>query len=146
MAVRIGGRSMSVASVYRQLDDRQSGGVTVFVGRVRADRGGGREVTSLVYEAHVAVAVRELASLEARARARFGARRVVVWHGLGSLRVGAPSVIIGVAAPHRAQAFAACRFLIDALKARVPIWKADRARPVRRPRPRRGRRSGRSMD
>ncbi|HEY6238746.1 MAG TPA: molybdenum cofactor biosynthesis protein MoaE, partial [Thermoplasmata archaeon] len=58
---------------------------------------------------------------------------------LGDLEVGAVSVIVGAAAPHRADAFEGCRFLIDALKRDVPIWKSDRVRPARRPRPRRAR-------
>lgn len=143
MAVRLDHRPISVAAAYASLVDRRSGGVALFVGRVRPDRAEGRTVSALLYEADVRMAKRALARLEATARARFRARRVLLWHRLGVLPVGTPSVLIGVAAPHRAEAFAACRYLIDGLKASVPIWKTDRARPARPRRRRRGRPGGR---
>ena len=143
VTVRIGPRPISVARAYRELEDPKSGAVALFVGRVRPDRLGGRTVAALLYEAHEAPARRALAQLERDARSRYRARRVLVWHRVGVLPVGTPSVLIGVAAAHRAEAFAACRHLIDALKATVPIWKTDRARPARRPRPRPGPRAGR---
>ena len=87
-----------------------------------------------------------LRTLERSVRRRFGARRVVLWHRVGRLRVGEVSVIVGAAYAHRAEAFAAARYLIEELKAVVPIWKTERARPARRPRPRRSRRVARSGD
>jgi|HubBroStandDraft_3_1064219.scaffolds.fasta_scaffold38022_2 molybdopterin synthase catalytic subunit len=125
-------RPLSIERAYRALDDPKSGGVVVFVGRVRPDRSGGRTVQALDYEADVPMARRLLEALEREAKRDYRARRVVLWHRLGRVPVGAPSVIAGAAASHRAEAFEAARFLIDALKARVPIWKAATARPGRR--------------
>jgi molybdopterin synthase catalytic subunit len=143
MPVRLTTRPLSVPSAYRNLRDDASGGAAVFVGRVRPDRRRGFRVAALEYEAHATLALRALRSLEQEARRRFGARRVFLVHRLGTVPVGAPSVIVAVACPHRAAAFAACRFLIERLKRRVPIWKSDRVQPARRPRRRPPRRSER---
>lgn len=144
MSVRLSARPLSVAAALRELEHAATGGVTVFVGRVRPDRTRSGRVVALDYEAHVAPARAELSRLEVEARRRFGARATVAWHRTGRVRVGEPAVIVGAACAHRAEAFAAARFLIDELKARVPIWKERRARPARRPRRRRAPRGGRS--
>jgi molybdopterin synthase catalytic subunit len=88
-------------------------------------------VESLLYEAHAPLALSAFRNLERISRRRFGARRVVLWHRTGDVPIGAPSVIVGVAAGHRKAAFAAARFLIDRLKATAPIWKTDNLRPAR---------------
>lgn len=120
---------------YRALADPASGGVVVFVGRVRAEAAGpSRRIVALEYEAHQPLAEKGLRALEARARRKYRIRRVVLWHRTGTLRIGVISVIVGVAAPHREAAFAAAAWMISELKARVPIWKTDRARSGRRPR------------
>ena len=107
---------------YRKtLEDPGSGGVALFEGRVRDDPG--HHATRLYYEAYSPLALRELERLSRQAANRFGARRIVIVHRLGHLRTGEIAVFIGVATAHRAKAFAACRFLIDELKRRVPIWK-----------------------
>jgi len=130
--IRLTRRPLSLLQAHRALADPKSGGVVLFAGRVRPDRVGGRPIAALEYEADGPVAVRVLEGLERTARSRYEVRRVVLWHRLGRVPVGAPSVIVGVAAPHRAAAFEAARFLIDALKERAPIWKSATARPGRR--------------
>ena len=115
-----------------------------FAGIVRPDRHGPRRVVALEYEVDLAPARRALARLERLARRRFGATDVLLEHRLGRVRVGEVAVIVAVACPHRAKAFAAARWLIDELKATVPIWKEERARRVRRPRRPRARSGGRS--
>ncbi len=143
MSVRLTGRPLSVAAAMRALEVPGAGGVTLFAGRVRPDRTAAGRVVALEYEAHRVPALARLRALERGARRRFGARSVVVWHRLGRLRVGEVSVIVGAACGHRARSFAAARYLIEELKAVVPIWKAERARPGRRPRPRPSRRAAR---
>lgn len=130
--IRLTRRRLSMARAYRSLPDPKSGGVVLFAGRVRPDRGRGGPIVALDYEADPTMAVRELEALERTARSRFHARQVILWHRLGRVPVGEPSVIVGVAAAHRAEAFEAARFLIDELKERVPIWKSSRAPPGRR--------------
>jgi molybdopterin synthase catalytic subunit len=143
MAATLTSRAISVARAYAALDDRASGGVVVFVGRVRPDLRRGQRITALFYDADRRMSMAAMDRLEREVRRRFSARRVVLWHRLGTIPVGEPSVIVGVAAAHRADAFAACRYLIDRLKQDVPIWKADRVRRARRPRRPRRRRAGR---
>ncbi|HEV2429657.1 MAG TPA: molybdenum cofactor biosynthesis protein MoaE [Thermoplasmata archaeon] len=146
MPVRLTRRPLSPARVWAELADPSSGGVVVFVGRVRPDRVGGRRVRALDYEADPRMALEALRRLERGVRRRFGARIVVAEHRLGRVPVGEASVIVGAAAPHRAQAFSAARYLIDRLKREVPIWKMERGRPARRrrrrPRPSTARSSG----
>jgi molybdopterin synthase catalytic subunit len=143
MSVRLSSRPLRLAAAYATLRDPSSGGVALFVGRVRPDRSRSGTVTGLFYEAHRAVALHQLRELDALAREKYGARRVVLWHRIGLLPVGEIAVIVGVACPHRAQALSACRVLIDRLKWEVPIWKTDRARPARPPRTRPVRRPAR---
>ena len=125
MEVELTRRRLDMARAYRELEDPESGGVVVFVGRVRPDRSEHGTVAALWYEADERMASQLLHSLVERARRRFQARRVVLWHRLGKIGVGEVSVIVGVAAGHRAEAFQGARFLIEGVKQRVPIWKSD---------------------
>jgi len=143
MSVRLSRRKLSVTAAMRSLEGGHLGGVVVFVGRVRPDRTPKGRITALEYESHRPVAVAALEDLERAARRRYRLGEVVLWHRLGTVPVGEPSVIVGAAAGHRATAFAGARFLIEQLKAKVPIWKSERARPARPPRPRPGGRAGR---
>ncbi|HEX4030157.1 MAG TPA: molybdenum cofactor biosynthesis protein MoaE [Terracidiphilus sp.] len=102
----------------------EDGAVVVFDGIVR-DNSRGRKTLHLDYEAYEEMAVRQMRELAAQARERFGVRQVAIVHRLGRLEVGATSVLIIVASAHRAQAFDACRWLIDTLKQTVPIWKKE---------------------
>ncbi|MFI5419240.1 MAG: molybdenum cofactor biosynthesis protein MoaE [Candidatus Lutacidiplasmatales archaeon] len=146
MPVRFTRRPLSVRSAYDAVSESHLGAVALFVGRVRPDPFGRGRVSGLLYEAHVPLASRALSELEREAKRRFGVERVEVWHRLGLVPVGEASVVISVGAGHRAPAFAACRFLIEQLKRKAPIWKTERARPVRRPPPRRGPAHARSAD
>jgi molybdopterin synthase catalytic subunit len=145
-AVRLTDRPLSIPAAARALAGPGLGGVVLFAGRVRPDRAAGGRVVALEYEADRRRALRRLREIARRARARYGAGRVVLWHRVGRVPVDAPSVIVGAAAGHRAPAFAAARYLIEELKRSVPLWKAERARPARRRRPRPGRPNGRSAD
>jgi molybdopterin synthase catalytic subunit len=100
------------------------GAVCVFDGIVR-DNTRGRKTLYLDYEAYREMALEQMRRLSTEALARFGVREVAVVHRLGRLMVGETSVLIVVAAAHRAAAFDACRWLIDTLKKTVPIWKKE---------------------
>jgi len=100
------------------------GAVVVFDGVVR-DNSRGRPTLHLDYEAYEEMALSQLRELGQKARERFGVRQVTIVHRLGRLAVGETSVLIAVASAHRAQAFDACRWLIDTLKTTVPIWKKE---------------------
>jgi len=101
-----------------------AGGFASFEGRVR-DHNDGRTVTALDYEAFEPLAVKEGGHIVDAALSRHGALAARCVHRLGRLAVGDVAVWVGVAAPHRAEAFAACREIIDALKLRLPIWKKE---------------------
>ena len=100
------------------------GAVATFVGVVR-DSHDGRKVLWLEYEAHEEMARKQVAALIDEARRRWPVGAIVIQHRLGRLEIGEVSVAIAVAAPHRAAALEACRWLIDTLKAEVPIFKKE---------------------
>lgn len=100
------------------------GAIATFVGTVR-DHNQGRRVLHLEYEAYGGMAEREMERIAAEAKARHGVSRVAVVHRTGRVDIGEASVAIAVAAPHRAEALEATRFVIDTLKRTVPIWKRE---------------------
>jgi molybdopterin synthase catalytic subunit len=102
----------------------EDGAVVVFDGIVR-DHTRNRRTLYLDYEAYEEMARKQIDSLSREAVTRFGVRHVTLVHRLGRLNVGETSVLIVVASAHRAQAFDACRWLIDTLKKTVPIWKKE---------------------
>jgi len=106
------------------LEDLSCGGLCVFEGRVRTHNEG-KAVLSLAYECYEPMALRQLARLREEAVRRWDLGRAVLAHRLGAIPIGEAAVWIGVAAAHRAEAFEACRFLIDEVKLKVPIWKRE---------------------
>ncbi len=116
---------IDVAEWSRKVDDPATGAFSTFEGRVR-NHAGGRAVTSLHYEAYDALAVKEGERILAEARERFGVSHVACVHRVGHLVIGECAVWVGVSAAHRVDSFAACRYIIDEVKKRVPIWKKER--------------------
>ena len=104
----------------------KGGAVALFLGTVR-DNGKAGRVRSIEYEAYAAMAEKVLARTEAEVRRRWpGTAGVRILHRVGRVRVGEVSVAIAVSSPHRAEAFEACRFAIEAIKHAAPIWKRER--------------------
>ncbi|WP_126637405.1 molybdenum cofactor biosynthesis protein MoaE [Embleya hyalina] len=112
---------LSVDEVFAAVGDRAAGGIDLFVGTVR-DADGGRTVTALEYSAHPSAAV-ELRRVMEKIAADQPVLAMAAVHRIGRLEIGDLAVVVAVACPHRAEAFAACRRLIDDLKHEVPIWK-----------------------
>jgi molybdopterin synthase catalytic subunit len=100
------------------------GGVVVFEGVVR-DNARGKQVRYLEYDVYEEMATPQIRVIITEAQRRWGVERIAVAHRFGRLEVGETSVIIVVASPHRSEAFEACRYIIDTLKATVPIWKKE---------------------
>lgn len=100
------------------------GGIVVFEGVVR-NHARGKQVRYLEYDAYEEMAEQQIGHIIAEAKQRWQVERVAVAHRLGRLEVTETSVIIVVASPHRAEAFDACRYIIDTLKTTVPIWKKE---------------------
>jgi molybdopterin synthase catalytic subunit len=115
---------IDVAALRATLADPACGGYAAFEGWVR-DSHEGQRVRLLEYEAYEALAVREAGRIVAEAVARFGVRHAASAHRVGDLRVGELAVWVGVSAPHRDEAFRACRYIIDEIKHRLPIWKKE---------------------
>jgi molybdopterin synthase catalytic subunit len=100
------------------------GGAVVFLGTVRRSAEDG-DVVGIEYSAYEPMAVAESERIIAEAVGRWPAVRVAIRHRLGFVPTGAASVVVVAAAPHRDDAFAACRYVIDQTKRRVPIWKKE---------------------
>lgn len=115
---------ISIDDVVGRVRHPQAGAVVLFLGTVRDNREG-TPVRHLEYEAYETLALRDMAAVGAEAAARWPLLRVAMVHRVGTLHVGDISVAIAVSAPHRAEAFSAGKYAIDALKQRVPIWKKE---------------------
>jgi molybdopterin synthase catalytic subunit len=102
----------------------RDGALCLFTGVVRNENRG-RPVLRLEYEAYEEMALTLMNAIAAETHERFPVTLVRLVHRLGRLEIGEASVAVAVASPHRGEAFAACRFAIDTLKARVPIWKKE---------------------
>jgi molybdopterin synthase catalytic subunit len=100
------------------------GGTCLFLGTVRNGPGEGG-VTAIDYSAYEEMVEVEFGRLVADASARWPEARIAVRHRLGTIPVGEASIAIAAAAPHRAQAFEACRFVIEEVKRRIPVWKKE---------------------
>ncbi len=116
--------SLDEPAVTRAVASTGAGGVVTFVGRVR-DTARGHKVIALEYDAYPEMAEAIFAQIAAEAKSRFAISEVAIHHRYGRLEVGEPSVVVAVAAPHRSAAFEACRYAIDQLKTRAPIWKKE---------------------
>lgn len=117
-------QSLDVSKMVCQFQCPSAGAFVSFEGRVR-DNFEGRKVIALEYEALAPLCQSEADKIIAEACEKFGVIKVVCVHRLGKLKVGEISVWIGVAAGHRDKAFLACRYIIDEIKMRLPIWKKE---------------------
>ena len=116
--------AIDIGSVVARVARPGAGGIDVFVGCVR-DENDGRAVVLLEYEAYVPMALAEMNRIGEEIERGTEGVRVAAAHRVGALRVGDLAVVCAASAPHRAEAFAACRALIDEIKHRVPIWKRE---------------------
>ena len=121
---RFSTETLPIATLRAELEDPRCGGYAAFEGWVR-NHNEGREVRRLEYEAFAELAVREGERIIAEACARFGVENALCVHRIGDLALGELAVWVGVSARHRDEAFKACRYIIDEVKHRVPIWKKE---------------------
>jgi molybdopterin synthase catalytic subunit len=122
---RVTEEPLSADAVARAVTVPEAGGVAVFLGVVRHETAG-RRVVALEYEAHVPMAEAKLKEIgEAIYRRWPQVCQVAIVHRVGRLEIGEASVVIGVSAAHRAEAFEACQYAIATLKRIVPIWKRE---------------------
>jgi len=122
--INIARSRIDVAALEAAVADPGAGAIATFVGTTRNENSG-RRVLRLEYEAYEPMALSEMRKLAAEAVHRWGITRAAITHRIGVVEIGEASVAIAVSAPHRAEAFSACRFLIDRIKEIVPIWKKE---------------------
>jgi molybdopterin synthase catalytic subunit len=115
---------LSVDEVRAAVASPEAGAIALFVGTVR-DHDHGRAVAALSYSAHP-TGVSELQQVAEKVAGRFSVRAIAAVHRVGDLEIGDLAVVVAAAADHREEAFAACRALIEDLKADVPVWKHQR--------------------
>lgn len=121
---RITADPIDAAALLAAVGDPAAGGTTLFVGTTRNENEG-RVVERLEYEAYEAMAIDEMRRIGDDIARRWSVVAVAMVHRVGVVPVGEASVAVAVAAAHREEAFAACRYGIDTLKATVPIWKKE---------------------
>ena len=107
------------------VESPQHGAALVFLGIVR-DHNEGRAVSGVHYEAYVAMAERTLSDILNEAAQKIAPARIAAVHRTGELAIGDVSIAIAVSTPHRAQAFEACRYVIEEVKQRLAVWKQER--------------------
>ncbi|VAW11406.1 Molybdopterin synthase catalytic subunit MoaE [hydrothermal vent metagenome] len=113
-----------VSQVYAELSDPKSGGICVFIGTVR-EQTKNQKVVSLEFETYKKMALKEMGNIAAEAIVKWQLNKVVLRHAVGVKNIEEPVVVVGASSAHRDACFEACRYLIDTLKERVPIWKKE---------------------
>jgi len=121
MMTRLTRSAISVEALLGEVQGPERGGTCVFLGTVRS----GDDVTGIEYSAYDDMALAEINRMLAEAEERWPDARVTLRHRLGLVPVGEASIAIAAAAPHREAAFAACRYVIEEVKKRLPIWKKE---------------------
>jgi len=112
---------LDIKDLLAEVQGPERGGTCVFLGTVRTDD----DVTAIDYSAYEPMASAEIERILAEAETQWPTARVMLQHRLGEIPVGEPSIAIAAAAPHREEAFAACRYVIEEVKKRLPIWKKE---------------------
>ena len=115
---------LSLEAAVEEVTNDRAGAVATFTGTVRSESRG-RTVHHLEYEAYTEMAESVMAGLATVLKARYQLQDVAIHHRVGRVEIGEASVVIAVSAPHRADALAACKDAIDALKETVPLWKKE---------------------
>jgi molybdopterin synthase catalytic subunit len=110
--------------ILEDIMDRSSGGTALFLGTVR-DHNESKSVLMMYYEIYKEMAEKNLAKIEYEVRTTWKINKFVAIHRTGELRVGDVSVAVAASAEHRNQAFEACRYGVDQIKTKVPIWKKE---------------------
>lgn len=116
---------IDVEKLIATLRRNDAGAITTFAGTVRAETDGDRTLVALEYDAYDAMAAEQLDSTRQRAMKTFAILDAVLVHRLGRLELGEISILVAVAAAHRPDAFDACRWIVETVKADAPIWKKN---------------------
>jgi molybdopterin synthase catalytic subunit len=122
--ISITSEPIDLSKILAEAKDRSAGGITLFIGSIR-DHNEKERIYEIYFEAYKEMAEQNLAEVENEARKRWNIQRFVAVHRIGNLIVGDVSVAVAVSAEHRKEAFEACKYGIDMIKMRAPIWKRE---------------------
>ena len=122
--IRITNNRLSLQEIMFELEDNSAGALSMFIGNVR-NRGRSGNVSEIYYEAYSEMAEQKMREIENEAQTKWGIKKLVAIHRIGNIKVGESSIIIGVSSEHRHEAFEACKYIINNVKTRVPIWKKE---------------------
>jgi molybdopterin synthase catalytic subunit len=122
--IQIVDKNIDVVELLASVSVPEAGGIDMFLGTTR-NHSKGKKVIRLEYEAYSPMALRMMSEIESEIRKRWNIQKISVVHRIGVVPVMEASVAIAVSAAHRKEAFEACRYAIDELKKRVPIWKKE---------------------
>ena len=122
--IQITNDHISLQVVMSEIQDNSAGAVSIFIGKVR-NRGKFGNVSEIYYEAYREMAEEKMREIENEAHTKWNIKKLVAIHRIGNLKVGETSIIIGVCSEHRNEAFEACKYIINNVKTRVPIWKKE---------------------
>lgn len=122
--ISITNNHLSLQEIMFELEDNSAGALSIFIGSVR-NRGRFGNVSEIYYEAYSEMAEQKMKEIENEAQAKWEIKKLVAFHRIGNIKVGETSIIIGVSSEHRHEAFEACKYIINNVKTRVPIWKKE---------------------
>ena len=117
-------RPIDPSAAIREVSDASAGGIAVFIGTVR-NVNEGKKVTGLTYQVYRSMAEKSMAEIESEVRKRWPVKKIRLLHRQGRLSVGEVSVVVAVSCEHRGEAFEACRYAIDRIKEKLPLWKQE---------------------
>jgi molybdopterin synthase catalytic subunit len=122
--IEITSDDFSVDAVLRSMRDPANGALVAFIGVVRSDTDG-RPVNRMEVQAYREMALRQLEAIRQEALQQFGVNHITIIHRVGTLEVSENIVLIAVGGAHREESFKACRFVLEQLKAKAPLWKKE---------------------
>lgn len=122
--IRITNNRLSLQEIMLELEDNSAGALSIFIGNVR-NRGKSGNVSEIYYESYSKMAEQKMREIENEAQTKWEIKKSVIFHRIGNIKVGEASIIIGVSSEHRNEAFEACKYVINSVKTRVPIWKKE---------------------
>jgi molybdopterin synthase catalytic subunit len=122
--IKVTREDFSIDKVVASIRSGGMGAVVTFLGVVR-DNAHGREVDRIEIQVYEEMAVKQLQAIREEAMARFGVEEVAIVHRYGNLRISDNIMMIAVGAGHRPEAFEACRFILETIKEKVPLWKKE---------------------
>jgi molybdopterin synthase catalytic subunit len=115
---------LNLQEIMFELEDNSAGALSIFIGNVR-NHGRSGNVSEIYYETYNEMAEEKMREIENEAQTKWGIKKLVAIHRIGNIKVGETSIIIGVSSEHRHEAFEACKYIINNVKTRVPIWKKE---------------------